>query len=268
MTKKHNKKVEFTKGFESLFQQAHLEIFDDYFDYRQGETININKKRNVVAFSIGEGEYRRDFFMKRFHQPHFKDMTFTIFNFGKLCSQAELEWRNANLLLQTGIETYRPACCGAETNFGLEKKSFFITEKLTGQCLTDYVAQNWDNISRTKKQDIMKAIGRFARKIHDAKISMPDLCVWHLFITETGDDYEFAIIDLHRMKIRLFSRMEVIRNLAAFEFSMLDKYFDDGLRDVFLDAYTGSDCRGKSFLRLAIKARARTLARRRRPPKY
>jgi tRNA A-37 threonylcarbamoyl transferase component Bud32 len=261
-------RVEFAKDFSKLFEESGLKTFEDFFHYSDGDTININKKRDVVAFSIGEGENRRDFFMKRFHQPHFKDMTFTILNFGRLCSQAELEWRNANLLLQNGIETYRPVCCGAETQFAIEKRSFFITEKLTGQCLTDYVAQNWDNISDTKKQDIMKAIGRFVRKIHDAKISMPDLCAWHLFMTETDGNYEFAIIDLHRMKVRLFSRMEVIRNLAAFDFSMLEKYFDDELREVFLKSYIGPDFRGESMLKLGIKTRSRTLTRRRRAPVY
>ena len=91
--------------------------------------------------TIGEGARRKELFMKRFYDPHFKDMLFTLGNFGRICSQGQCEWNNANLLLQNGIETYKPICCGWESACGFEKRSFFITEKIDGICLADFVTR-------------------------------------------------------------------------------------------------------------------------------
>jgi hypothetical protein len=77
--------------------------------------INRNKKRNVSILRLPSQEGQRVYFMKRFFSPHLKDMLFTVRNFGRLCSQAELELRNARILLDNGIETYHPVCWGVET---------------------------------------------------------------------------------------------------------------------------------------------------------
>lgn len=262
-------KLEFSKGFLEFFEQFGLTSFDDFFDYANGEIINKNKKRNVVRFALGENENRRAFFMKRFHDPHFKDMLFTLGNFGRICSQAACEWQNANKLLANNIETYRPACYGQLTKLGLEKKSFFVTEQLNGCCLTNYIAEQWSALDSNRKENMMKSIGRFVRKIHDAQISMPDLYVWHLFVAEVADSYDFSIIDLHRMKINSRSDREKIRNLGAFDYSMLPEYFDDKLREIFMDSYMGTDFKGdRTAFQRKIKARSRVLSSRRRKPKY
>jgi hypothetical protein len=64
-------------------------------------------------------------------------------------------------------------------------------------------------------------------------------------------------------------RASVIRNLGAFDHSMIDEYFDDGLREAFLDAYIGSDFKGNraSFCR-RVKSRSAVLSGRRHKPKY
>ena len=262
-------KIEFAKDYSAFFEEFGMSCFEDFFDYSDGEKVNENKKRNVFMFALGEGENRREFFMKRFHDPHFKDILFTFSNFGRICSQAACEWQDANILLANGIETYRPVCYGEETRFGLEKRSFFITEKLGSRCLTDFVGEEWSKLETDEKVRIMAAIGKFVRKIHDARISMPDLYVWHLFVSVEAGGYEFAIIDLHRMRINCRGNSEKIRNLGAFDYSMLQEYFDDGLREAFLDAYMGSDFKGNrvSFCR-RVKSRSAVLAGRRHKPKY
>lgn len=258
-------KIEFTKNRALLYKGW---VFEDFFSLPDGEVINTNKKREVVAFSLGQGEERKDFFMKRFFSPHFKDMLFTVRNFDRLCSQAECEWKNAHILLENGIDTYRPVCWGWQRKFGIERKSFFITEKLQGLAFSDFVTENWRGLSQEQKEKIIIAIAKLVRKVHEAGISLPDLYIWHIFIRQVEAGYEFAIIDLHRMRINAPSS-EYVRNLGAFDFSMSEKYFDDGIREVFFDAYMGEMGTGeKKVFRRKAKHRSRQLASRRRRPNY
>ncbi len=262
-------KVKFANGWEEVFKSSGLKSFEDFFSYSAGKLINENKKRDVVLMTIGEGAQRKEFFMKRFFRPHFKDMLFTLQRFGRPCSQAECEWNNAHALLEKGIDTYRPLCYGSEMNFGLEKKSFFVTEKINGLCLTDFVAKNWSRLDRHQKENILTELAYTIRKVHSAEISLPDLYIWHFFIAESNGQYNFTVIDLHRMRTNTGSRRRRIRNLGAFDFSLSDKYFDDRLRTTFFNAYMGDNPDGQkeAFLR-EIKKRSRQLAHRRRRPDY
>ncbi len=237
------KKVHHNDDYCDAFASAGLESFDDFFNYADGNIVNVNTKRDVLKFALDHHSQKKYFFMKRFYSPHFKDMISTSINFGHICSQARSEWNNANILLGDGIDTYHPVCYGEQIVCGIERKSFFITEEIDGQCLTDYVSANWISISRQEKENIIAEIGRLARKIHDSKISMPDLYLWHFFIKEDisgKGDHQFIVIDLHRMSANA-RRDARYRNLAAFIFSLSEKYFDDDLKKLFLDAYMGDD---------------------------
>ena len=168
-------KMEFAAGFEQFFEKHGLRSFDDFFRHLGGEVINQNKKRSVLTFTLDDGGAQRRFFVKRFDCPHYKDMLFTFRNFGYICSQGRCEWNNANLLLENGVDTYHPACYGEEVVCGIEKRSIFVTEEIKGVCLTDFIGEKWSGLERVEKERIAISIGKTARKIHDAKISMPDM---------------------------------------------------------------------------------------------
>ena len=126
----------------------------------------------------------KEFFMKRFFNPHLKDIFFTFRNFGRICSQAMCEWKNADILLGNGVVTYKPLCYGEQKILGVERRSFFVTEKLRGQCFTDFLSRRWAGLDRIEREKIITGLAVFVRRIHDAGISLPDLYVWHIFITE------------------------------------------------------------------------------------
>jgi hypothetical protein len=257
--------VTFAKDWQAVFKRCDLETFQDFFEYSEGSLVNKNKKRDVLAFSLPLEHGNKEFFMKRFHKPHIKDMLFTLTNFGRLCSQAECEWNNANILFENGIDTYKPVCFGSDTTCGIERGSFFVTEKLPGQPLTDFVAHCWADLDQSQKQQIIISIAKLARKIHNAKLSLPDLYLWHIFIDKTN----LAVIDLHRMKINISSRQQRIRNLAALNFSMLDEYFDKPLRELLLETYLSEYSQNdKEVFCRGLRDRSNKLAARRRRPKY
>lgn len=234
-------KVVFAEKRQRFFAKFGLESFDDFFDYSQGQIINKNQKRDVCRLTFGEGDNRKVFFRKRFFSPHIKDIIFARKGFGGFISQAAVEWHNANMLLENGIETYKPVCYGAQTKFGLERRSFFITEKLPGTALDEFVSKKWAQLSRQQKEAIIVSLGSLVRKIHEAKISLPDLYIWHIFIKENHHpaDYNLAVIDLHRMEHNVRSRNRLLKNLGRLDHSMLEKYFDERLRSLLIETYTG-----------------------------
>jgi len=263
-------RIVFTENWEKPCQEIGLNTFNDFFNVTDGTVIGKNNKRNVISFERAIDSKTKQFFMKRFSRPHFKDIFFAWKSFKRPCSQAQLEWENANFLLKNQIGTYKPVCYGEKYCCGLEKKSFFVTEKLKKQCLTDFLAQNWENTEKARKEKLVKDLGGFIRKIHNFNISLPDLYVWHIFLDEeTTGEFEFAVIDLHRMSQNVKKQKHYLKNLGRFHHSMIDKYFDDHLRRLFIEAYAGNDWpKSVDYLETAVKRYSAKISKRRNPKPY
>jgi hypothetical protein len=269
------KRVIFADSWKSILAENGLRSFDDFYDYKGKKRINKSAKRGVSVLRLKVNGEEKNFYMKRFRHPHIKDMLFTLINCGKIQSQAACESGNMNLLKKNNIETCKPICFGEKSRFGLERKSFLITEELPGMCLTDFIAQNWATLPQSEKELLIASIAQFVRKIHKAGISLPDLYVWHLFLTEdknasgTGR-YDFAVIDLNRMKRNTKSKSERIKNLGRLYFSMTDKYFDKQMRELLVRCYlsSASDERFEKFARRVKKYAAKFSARKKHPPVY
>lgn len=261
-------KILFKNNRHKFFEAHGFRCFDDFFHYGEGDTINQNTRRNVVVFKLADGDQTKTFFMKRFFSPHLKDMLFTLRNFGNICSQAELEWRNAHILLNHGIETYHPVCCGFRSVCGIERQSFFVTEEIDGRCLLDYLPDSWKTLGRNEQKQLVIKLAAFFKKIHTAGLSLPDAYIWHIFMVPMPqeDDYTFGIIDLHRMKIRT-SRNSQAMDLGRFLFSLPKGFMDAELRSLFMEHYLAADFNGDqhAFLR-AVERRERKLLNRRKKP--
>ncbi len=262
------KNIIYANHWQPYFEHHGLRSFDDFFNYEDGETINQNTKRNVVVLKLPHNNHTKTFFMKRFFNPHFKDMLFTLRNFGKLCSQGELEWRNANILLQHGIETYHPACFGVNAVCGIERRSFFITEEINGCCLQDYLIEYWSGLEGRDKAALVVKLANFFKKIHTARISLPDAYIWHVYMVKNIDnaaDFDFGMIDLHRMQINTRGTKQAAENLGRFFFSLPEGFMDEGLREVFLKQYLKAEfIEDKLAFIDAINKREKSLLKRRK----
>jgi len=233
-------KIVFETGWESFFASHQLRAFDDFFDFTKGQTINKNAKRNVIVLELEDNGRTRRFFMKRFIHPHFKDMLSAFSHFGSLCSQTEVEWRNAKILLENGIETYHPVCYGVQSRFGIEQQSLFITEQINGPCLLDYLAESWASLEEAQRQDLVVRLGKFFQKIHGAEIRLPDSYIWHVYRVRSdnaADGFELGMIDLHRMQWRTRRNRQVEKDLGGFLFSLPDGFMNQSLRSLFMDTY-------------------------------
>jgi hypothetical protein len=232
------KRVVFETGWESFFASHQLRVFDDFFNYSLGQTINQNSKRNVIVLELDDNGQSRRFFMKRFIHPHFKDMLSAFGHFGSLCSQAEVEWRNANILLKNGIETYHPVCYGVHSCLGMEQQSFFMTEQINGPCLLDTLAESWASLEEAQRRDLVIRLGKLFQKIHAARIALPDSYIWHVYNVKTADEvFKLGMIDLHRMEIRTRGTRKAAKDLGGFLFSLPDGFMDESLRSEFMESY-------------------------------
>ena len=264
-------KVVFADPWDGFFDTFATKSFDDFFDYSGGKIINKNNKRNVSVLTLGDGPDLKTFFIKRFHDPHYKDMLSAWYKFGRPTSQAAVEWNNAHLLLSHGIDTYQPVCFGERKRWCLEKKSFFVTEKLNSTEFVEFILRRWRELGQTQREKIIIAIAKLIRRIHNLNIVLPDLAVWHIFISKDhpNDQCQLSVIDLHRMNQNVQSQNKKIKDLGRFYWSMSEKYFDNELKNLFLDAYMSDNWLGsKAGFAKKVRKRAAVIAKRRNPKCY
>ncbi len=264
-------KVVFAESWERYFARLGLTTFDDFYNYPETVTVNRNRKRDVLKLTLGEGPDRNVFFMKRFHDPHLKDILAAWRGCDGLASQAGVEWRNARRLQENGIGTYQGVCMGQRTCWGLEKASFFLTLELDAVCLRDFVIAHWQTLDRHRQEEIVVAMARFARNLHGLDISLPDLQLWHLYLPPGGSptDGPLSVIDLHRMTWLVRSEKKKAKDVGRLLWSMLPDYFDADHRQLLLDTYLAdrSETRRRTLIR-SIERFEATLNRRHTAHRY
>lgn len=266
-------RIHYANAWQPFFEEAGLRSFDDFFLRFEGTQINKNTKRSVVMRTFKQAGGTKTLFMKRFFSPHFKDMLFAVRNWGGLCSQGQLEWNSANYLLEHGIATYQPVCFGHRTLAGIERQSFFITEQLAGQCLMDVIRQSWRTLGVEEQNRLLDELAIWIQGIHRLGISLPDLYVYHLFVDKGADGrFHFAVIDLHRMSVRVPPRRMVacrVENLARLIFSMRQDYFTAAHKQMLLRTSLSDLPDGQAASLIdAIFRRSEQIGKRRRPPVY
>lgn len=263
------KKVQFKNEIlQKGFAEKGLISFDDFFDYTDGQEINRNTKRNVLVLRVEMDGRSQTFYMKRFERPHFKDMLFALRNTGRLCTQGRLEWIYAHRLPEKGIGTYEPVVYGEHTRWGLERGSFLMTRQLCGICLADFLATQWQDLSRPEQKILIRQLAEFFKKIHCGRTSLPDSYSWHIFLSPQEEGgYSFSIIDLHRMLVKVRGRKQAARDLGAFLYSLPEDRVDKELHDLFLSAYLHPQgvSENRAFIGEVEKRRHVLLARRGRP---
>ena len=248
-------RVVFADSWSRFLAESDVTTFDDFFIRLAAGAKGGNSRRNVVQFSLGAGVQKRTFFIKRFFHPHFKDVIFARRNIGESCSQGRYEFENAKFLIDNGIGSYNPVCYGEQNKWGIETKSFVVTEELQSTCLSDFVRERWNILERPQQEKIVAGVGAFVRKIHALNVSLPDLYVYHIYITEgVAGEYDFAVIDLHRMSRNVTSRNQKLKNLGRLHHSMLDDYFDDELKDLLIKSYA-ADNPGSDVNALVVQVR-------------
>lgn len=112
-------------------------------------------------------------------------------------SKARRSFEYATLLLEKGIGTPEPiAFVENYSNFGLSD-SYYVSEHINA----DLTFRELVEIPAFKNhEEILRAFTRFCFKIHEKGIEFLDHSPGNTLVTIVGDQYNFYLVDLNRMK--------------------------------------------------------------------
>lgn len=233
-------RIIFSGEWKDILAEKGYKTFNDLYykikKRRIGCSRDHNRTVSTVSLQTNEGE--KTLFIKRFRHAYLKDKIFIFLNTGKFLSQAGYEWDNINLLAQKGIKAPKTVCYGEYSRLGFLRRSFIITEEINGQCLTDFISQNWNAMPNYEKEKIIISLAKTIKKIHNAKFSLKDLYLWHIYIHQNGNnEYDFIFLDFNRMRRNVGDKNEFIKNLGRLHYSMIDQYFDNKLKQLLINTY-------------------------------
>jgi thiamine kinase-like enzyme len=178
--------LELNPAFESA--RGFLQQIEVHF---ASEKSSIHKARNTIKKISFESH---DFIVKSFGVPNFlNQLVYGIFR----DSKAKRSFQNAKLLLVKNIATAIPVAFIEKKQFGLIHKSFFIALKV------DYDFDFHDiNFERKKGVDnLFKQFAEFTYQMHSAGFLHLDYTPGNILIKEKGENFDFTVIDINRMKI-------------------------------------------------------------------
>lgn len=269
------KNIYFTGTWRDFFAEYELTSLDDFFkrykrDHEGPETVSKKSKADVHTLTLGTESDEKVFYLKRFHFPGYKNILRAWSIYGKPITYGRLEYENANFLLSNGIGAYKPVCFGEDTVWGLEAKSFIVTEKLQVTPLESFVVRKWNTLARKEQENIFISLAKTVRRVHNLNISMPHMFVKHIFIDEStlGKQCRFSFIDLEKMAMNVKDPRRKARDLGRLYYSMAKEYFDEDIKHLFIETYM-KDCPGRNdkFKRI-ILASAEKMANRRKLLEY
>lgn len=217
---------------------------------------NHKGRRDIQRLQITANGQPLTLFLKRNWRPYKKDGLHSLFTRGAVWSQSRTEWENSLALQRAGIAVAEPVAFGEECGPLWEKFSFILTAAARGEITLDkFLAANPDAAERTQ---VLDALARFVRKMHDAGFASPDLFTRHIFLTH-GAEPQFCLIDMARLDRRAkLSPTLRARDLAALHVTAPQRFLTTPERLRFLEIY------GAMELQPRVKARARHLLQRKK----
>lgn len=182
--------------------QALNKIITDFDD--KGEQF-VNGKRNTIKlFDLGDLKIN----IKSFKVPNiFNQLAYKHLR----KSKAQRSFEYANILIDKGIKTPFPIAYYEFTTPLLFKRSFYVSEHLVydltyRELIHDFNYPDYDAI--------LRAFTRFTFKLHNLDVNFLDHSPGNTLIKKVGDDYEFYLVDLNRMKFSPLTFEERIKNFA------------------------------------------------------
>jgi tRNA A-37 threonylcarbamoyl transferase component Bud32 len=160
------------------------------FFEKEGKTIykgrNELKVFEVNGIEVNVKKYRIPIFINQFAYSFIRK------------SKAERAYKNALEVISRGFDTPAPIAYIEEKKWGLLHESYFICL----QCpYTRMFREFADDADITGKEHIIKALGRYAAKMHEKGIYHLDFSVGNILFEDTPAGTAFSIVDLNRMKV-------------------------------------------------------------------
>lgn len=257
---------------ESALRALGLHTLEGAHGCRGGVLVDDHRgNRDVLRFDILDDQGRPIvLYLKRMWKANLKDGLKSLLRRGRVWSKARTEFENYLAAGARGIRTARPVACGERCSWLSECFSYIVTEAAPGLPLDEWLATHRTAPARA---EMLAAVGRFVRSMHDAGIAFPDLFARHIFIDSAQAEPEawrFSLIDVTRMEFGAFIRTSRrVRDLAMLSLSVPLREVSMRERLACLRGYQGQSTTGRrSTLARRINACVARLLRRERFRRY
>lgn len=159
--------------------------------------------RNTIKNVVFKG---KTLCIKAFKKPNFINrIAYTFFR----KSKAERSFTYANRLLDLGIGTPKPIAFFEFNTNGLLDRSFYISEQLDSDWTYRDLTTNFDVPDH---ELILRAFTRFTYDFHEKGVLFLDHSPGNTLIKKVGNNYNFFLVDLNRMKFKNLTFEERIKN--------------------------------------------------------
>ncbi len=229
----------FNQAFEDLLQINGCASFETLFNFSGGECIKEQEGLEIRKITLGEDS----FFLKKHWQPA-GGASFT--------SEGQIEFNEYVAFREKGLATPIPVACG-EKQQGKMRTSFLLTQDFTplvdleGIVLTQPEVFGGEE-NGFKRRNVLAAIGRYARKMHDAGCNQKDFNATHILLGDVESlTPQVALFDLQRVDRNPWHRLRwPVKALGELLFTLPAEQFDAGDHLFLFQSYIGS--RKLSFL--------------------
>lgn len=196
---------------ESVYQAASAGVFKD------------NSARSIFTMALpGQpdlpgGQPGMNLIVKRYKMKNWGEALKATF-----ASKARQEVRSAAHLIRQRVNTVYPLGVLEKRRFGIVCDVFVFLKKIDGVVtLKEFLARP---LSLESKGILLKALGEFVRKVHQARFFHKDLHAGNILINPEslkGEAPELYLIDLHRSSVQpYFAQSYCMYNLAQMVYSL------------------------------------------------
>jgi heptose I phosphotransferase len=259
--------------FMSILARAGVQGADDIFALQNGDSLQkpglaTHRDRIRLELSNGNGN-SHTLYLKRYRRPPFREQLWRIASSGARRSSAGRESHFIKRLSEIGIPTVKRVSDGQEMSGPWERRSFIVTEGLSGVSLERHLQQGSADPSSLPsihdRREIIRQLALIARLMHNNRLYHRDLYLSHIFLTRNADGgIVLRVIDLARMIEKpLRTRRWRIKDLAALDFSATAPLVTRADRLRFMKIYCGKETSREELKRevAVIAARTRKIAR-------
>ena len=180
-----------------------------------GQGSIIHNGRNIIKkISTEQGV----FVVKNFKGMYlFNRLAYSLFR----QSKAARSYIYSRILNEKGISTPPHVAWIDCYSSGLLTRSYFVSVFDPHQTLREII-QYYDVYDPARKASLFHHLAHFVIKLHQLKIYHEDLSLGNILVTRTLKGFDFALIDLNRIKFRDVDFVAGLRNFATLRMSRED----------------------------------------------
>ncbi|MGQ0636243.1 MAG: lipopolysaccharide kinase InaA family protein [Planctomycetaceae bacterium] len=210
-------------SFRHWLESLGLDSFEKLWNLDAGAVVRRVGSRETSRVTLPTSTGPRDFYLKRFGAPRWRDWLRTLLHMGWPIHGARPEWEAIHLFIAARIPTLTPVAFGESGD-----RSLLLTAGLSAHCNLLEFAGGRESGRLVPRSDLFARHARtvthevadLTRRMHAAGLHHQDFYLNHLLLCGDERSPEVRVIDLGRARQRRpLARRWIIKDLAQLNFS-------------------------------------------------